>query len=366
MRAWIDFRDDEERAKKEIEEDVKALDVRRRKLHELEIERLGQTDVCRYETTVVGEEEEIGPQGIETTVLPPTNSNTSHVDTPEDEGSAESRDRPSDFNLPVDLERSDSGKHPKATDQVAIIAELLRKRQRDEREEADIRREEQVLLNKRLAMMEEQMQMLSKLIKVNTQREDDPLPASPPRPIAGSTNKDAEPAAGSGTGSGAAQTRDIVVIDDVSENTATTHDSGQSPIGPAPAVVPGDPGGATSTVNGTTDHTADDTMIDSAGTPAESDATTGAVSMKEVTPAAKAVDNLTEVSTNKSIETLDGSSAELGHSPSTSVSAMQTSAIHASEVSDAESADTNMQEAHELMTGSVSDHQAMQTPTSGE
>jgi hypothetical protein len=61
---------------------------------------------------------------------------------------------------------------------VAPIVELLRKRQREEREEADIRREEQVLLNKRFAMMEEQVQMLSKLI---TQRKEKTQPAQPPR-----------------------------------------------------------------------------------------------------------------------------------------------------------------------------------------
>lgn len=36
MRAWIAFGDEEEQEKKEKEEDAKALDVRRRRLHELE------------------------------------------------------------------------------------------------------------------------------------------------------------------------------------------------------------------------------------------------------------------------------------------------------------------------------------------
>jgi hypothetical protein len=42
------------------------LDVRWRRLHELETERLGLSDVCRYEIRVVTEEVEIGLQGIET------------------------------------------------------------------------------------------------------------------------------------------------------------------------------------------------------------------------------------------------------------------------------------------------------------
>jgi hypothetical protein len=41
MRAWISYRNEEERTRKEKEEDLKALDVRRDRLHGLESERLG-------------------------------------------------------------------------------------------------------------------------------------------------------------------------------------------------------------------------------------------------------------------------------------------------------------------------------------
>jgi uncharacterized protein YecT (DUF1311 family) len=40
MRAWLAFRDEEELAKREKEDDMRALDVRRERLHELETERL--------------------------------------------------------------------------------------------------------------------------------------------------------------------------------------------------------------------------------------------------------------------------------------------------------------------------------------
>jgi hypothetical protein len=65
MRSWLAFRGEEELAKREKEEDMRALDVRRERLHELETERLGLTEVCRYETMVGEEEEEIGPGGVE-------------------------------------------------------------------------------------------------------------------------------------------------------------------------------------------------------------------------------------------------------------------------------------------------------------
>jgi uncharacterized protein YecT (DUF1311 family) len=171
MRAWIAFRDEEERAKKEKEEDQKALDVRRERLHELESERLGLTDVCRYETTVIGEEEEVGPQGVDT-------GDRANPISLEDAANEEpQQSRPAD-SLYRDLEPTESNSKSRTSDPVAPIVELLRKRQREEREEADIRREEQVLLNKRLAMMEEQVQMLSKLI---TQREEKSQPAQPPQ-----------------------------------------------------------------------------------------------------------------------------------------------------------------------------------------
>lgn len=180
MRAWIAFRDEEELAKKEKEEDMKALDVRRKRLHELETERLGLTDVCRYETMVEEEEEENGPQGVEISEHTRANGERSNSSSLED-GVDEERQQPRfHSNPPGNLEPTDLNERSKHSDSVAPIVELLRKRQREEREEADIRREEQVLLNKRLAMMEEQVQILSKLI---TQREQRPQAVSPPRPV---------------------------------------------------------------------------------------------------------------------------------------------------------------------------------------
>jgi hypothetical protein len=171
MRAWIAYRDEEERVRREKEEDEKALAVRRERLHELESERLGLTDICRYETTMVGEEEETGPQGVDTGDRSnPISLEDAVVEEPQ-------QPRPVN-NLYRDLEPTDiSNDKAKKVDPVAPIIELLRKRQREEREEADIRREEQILLNKRLAMMEEQVQMLGRLI---TQREQKSQPASQP------------------------------------------------------------------------------------------------------------------------------------------------------------------------------------------
>jgi hypothetical protein len=171
MRAWIAFRHEEERAKKEKEEDQKALDVRRERLHELESESLGLTDICRYETTVIGEEEEVGPQGVD------TGDRANPISLEDAVGEEPQKPRPAD-SLYRDLEPTVSNSKSGNSDSVAPIVELLRKRQREEREEADIRREEQALLNKRLAMMEEQVQMLSTLI---TQREQESQPAQPPR-----------------------------------------------------------------------------------------------------------------------------------------------------------------------------------------
>lgn len=159
--------------KREKEEDEKALAVRRERLHELESERLGLTDVCRYETTMAGEEEETGPQGVDT-------GDRSNPILLEDAFDKEPQQPQPVNNLYRDLEPTDtSNEKVKKADPVAPIVELLRKRQREEREEADIRREEQVLLNKRLAMMEDQVQMLSKLL---TQREQTTQPISRPAP----------------------------------------------------------------------------------------------------------------------------------------------------------------------------------------
>jgi hypothetical protein len=177
MRSWLAFRGEEELAKREKEEDMRALDVRRERLHELETERLGLTEVCRYETMVGEEEEEIGPGGVEINGHEQSNGDRSNPIAIEHEVDEEppQRDKP-----PGDVGPADTEERSKPSDQIAPIVELLRKRQREEREEADIRREEQVILNKRLAMMEEQVQMLSKLI---TQRDQNVQPAAPSRPV---------------------------------------------------------------------------------------------------------------------------------------------------------------------------------------
>lgn len=78
MRAWIAFRDEEELAKREKEGDMKALDVRRERSHELETKQLRLIDVCRYETMIMEEEEEIGLQGVETSDHTLANGDRSH------------------------------------------------------------------------------------------------------------------------------------------------------------------------------------------------------------------------------------------------------------------------------------------------
>lgn len=153
MRAWIALKDEEEREKKEKEEDATALDIRRRRLHELETERLGLTEVCRYDTRVVTEDEEIGPQCFETNERQPADGGGSNPILVDDEPNAEPLHQTAVDPL-EDLEPSKPTGHFTAADQIALIVELLRKRQREKREESDIRWEEQVLLNKRLAMME--------------------------------------------------------------------------------------------------------------------------------------------------------------------------------------------------------------------
>jgi hypothetical protein len=177
MRAWLAFRDEEELAKRGKEEDMRALDVRRERLHELETERLGLTEVCRYETMVGGEEEEIGPGGMEINGHEQSNGDRANPIAIEHDVDEEPRQRDKP---PGEMDPTDTEERSKPSYQIAPIVELLRKRQREEKEEADIRREEQVLLNKRLAMMEEQVQMLSKLI---TQREQNSLPAALSRPV---------------------------------------------------------------------------------------------------------------------------------------------------------------------------------------
>lgn len=207
MRAWIAFRDEEEREKKEKEQDARALDVRRRRLHELETERLGLTVVCRYDTRVITEDEEIGPHGIETNERQYADGDDSNPILVDDEPDQ------TEIDPLEDLEPPKPSEQPSAADQIAPIVELLRKRQREEREEADIRREEQILLIKRLAMMEEQVQMLSKLM---TQRNLPLAPTSPQVDVESNKSADvaAEPDVEAETAATSGAIQDAIVIDD--------------------------------------------------------------------------------------------------------------------------------------------------------
>ena len=231
MRAWMAFRDDEERQKKEKEDDVNALDVRRRRLHELETERLGLTEVCRYDTRVVTEDEEIGLQGVETSERQSADGDGSNPILVEDEPDQTVLDPLEDLEPPKQNEQSN------AAGQIAPILELLRKRQREEREEADIRREEQVLLNKRLALMEEQMQMLSELIT-----QHNPPPTSPsPRGHMG-TNVSTVTAAGREPRSETAATsqgHSVIQIDDAPAEDALEEPT-NAPLEPGNKAVPTD------------------------------------------------------------------------------------------------------------------------------
>jgi len=220
MRSWIAFRDDEERQNREKEDDIKALEVRRRRLHELETERLGLTDVCRYETRVVVEDEEIGTRGIEVNERQPADGDDSNPILLDDEPNAEPPHQTMTDPL-ENLEPPKPNEQPSAADQIAPIVELLRKRQLEEREEADIRREEQVLLNK-LAMMEEQVQMLGRLI---TQHNHPLASASPQVDVA--MDKSTEVSAVPEIEAEIAVTRqaahDTIVIDDDSAENALEH-----------------------------------------------------------------------------------------------------------------------------------------------
>lgn len=69
--------------KKYKEEDSSALDERRKRLHQVETERLGLTDACNYETRVLTDEEEIatlssGSQGASSNWHAHTNGNRSN------------------------------------------------------------------------------------------------------------------------------------------------------------------------------------------------------------------------------------------------------------------------------------------------
>ena len=321
IRTWIAFRDEEERAKKEKEDDVKALDVRRRRLHELETERLGLGDVCRYETRVVTEEEEIGPLGIETSEHPPAAGDGSNPIPVDDDFGAEP---PHQTEIdPLDnIGPPRPTDQPNAADQIAPIVELLRTRQLEEREEADIRREEQVLLNKRLAMMEEQVQMLSKLI---TQREHNSASVSPQTDVA--MGNAAEISAERATETEPAITgeaiHDVVVVDEEEPAELTLDARGETT---AETVAIAEPADMEADV-----PLADDVADDPAG-----------VSMENGT------------------ETPDGLSAELETALLTSTSGAESDDAQAPGGGTAEGFEANTLEEHEAETGAVDEDHAME------
>jgi hypothetical protein len=350
MRAWLAFRDEEEREKKEKEDDARALDVRRRRLHELETERLGLTDVCRYETRVVTEDEEIGPQGIETNERQPADGHNANPIPIDDEPDQTELDPLEDLESPKPIEQ------PNAADQIAPIVELLRKRQCEEREEADIRREEQVLLNKRLAMMEEQVQMLSKLITQHN------LPPTPPSPtmnvptissveVAAEHDMEAETMATSESAHG------IIVIDDAPAEDALGEHTG-APLEPGTT--------AKSTGAGTDMHAANevakvaaDERSDTSIEPGASKGSDDAGVDERVSN--EAADISADVSMDDSAEPPDETLAELGTTTSIRTTDVQNDDTQATSVA-SDSAAANAQKTIDAGTVATDKDQAMETP----
>jgi len=185
------------------------------------------TEVCRYDTRVITEDEEIGPQGIETNKRRPADGDGSNPILVGEEPNAEPLHQTAADPL-EDLKPPKSNESVSTADQIAPVVELLRKRQREEREEADIRREEQVLLNKRLAMMEEQVQMLSKLI---TQHNPQPAPPSPQADMESNKSADvaAEPEMEAETAATSGAVQDTILIDDEPAEDDTGERSDTSP-----------------------------------------------------------------------------------------------------------------------------------------
>jgi len=360
MRAWIAYRDDEQREKKEKEEDVKALDVRRRRLHELETERLGLTDVCRYETRVVTEDEEIGPQGIETNERQPADGDDSNPILLDDEPNGEPLQQTVVDPL-EDLEPPKPAEQPNAADQIAPIVELLRKRQREEREEAEIRREEQILLNKRLAMMEEQVQMLSKLIT-----QHNPPPTSPSPQVDVRSNKSVEVADGLGGVADTVATSeavdDVIVIDDAPAQSALNEHTDAS-------LEPGTTANSagTDTDKHTTDEVADVAADERSDTSHKPDASTG-------TEGADVDESILNEAADIPADVPMGNSDELAKEPAggleTTTSFSMTGAgcedARTADVVVTESSDTDTPEATETVTGAMDEDQAMETPRTTE
>ncbi|KAM0703104.1 hypothetical protein Q7P35_009802 [Cladosporium inversicolor] len=213
----------------------RPLEVRRRGLHEPETERLGLTELCRYDTRVVTEDEEIGPEGIETNERQPADGDGSNPIPIDDEPIIEPLHQ-TEVDPLENLEPPRPHGQPSVADEIAPIVELLRKRRREEREESDIRREEQVLLNKRLAMMEEQVKMLSKLITQNN------FPPATPCPqedvdMNNSAEVTAEPGVEVETAATSESVHDIIVIDDAPAEDAL-EERADAPFDPVTSAKP--------------------------------------------------------------------------------------------------------------------------------
>lgn len=352
MRAWLAFRDEEEREKKEKEDDARALDVRRRRLHELETERLGLTDVCRYETRVVTEDEEIGPRGTGTNERQPADGDNTNPISIDDEPNQTVLDPLEDLEPPKPIEQ------PNATEQIAPIVELLRKRQREEREEADIRREEQVLLNKRLAMMEEQVQMLSRLI---TQHNPPPTPPFPAVdvPEHDSVEVAAEPDITAETMTTSESAHDIIVVDDEPPGDAIEERT-DAPLEPGTTEKPKAIG--TNTYTHTANEVADvaarerpDTGLDASTGPEDAGVDKRISNEAAEVPA--------DISMGDSAEPPSESPAGLGNTTSIGTTEMQNDDAQAtSNASAADSPAVNAHKAIDAVTGAMDEDQATETP----
>jgi hypothetical protein len=350
MRAWLAFRDEEEWEKKEKEDDARALDVRRRRLHELETERLGLTDVCRYETRVVTEDEEIGPQGIELNERQPADGDNTNPISIDDEPDQTVLDPLEDLEPPKPIEQ------PNATEQIAPIVELLRKRQREEREEADIRREEQVLLNKRLAMMEEQIQMLSKLI---TQHNPSPTPSSSAVdvPMNNSAEVTVQPGMEPEITATSESVHDTIVIDDApAEDTLEEHAGAPLELGTTEKLI------GTDTVTHAADEVAHGAADACSYTSHERGASAGSEDARvDQCMSNGAADIPADVSMDDSAEPPGEPLAQLGTTMSTVTTEIQDDDAQATSVA-AESPAANAHHTTDAGTGDMDEDPAMETP----
>jgi hypothetical protein len=258
-----------------------------------------------------------------------------------------------------DLEPPKSNDHPNAVDQIAPIVELLRKRQREEREETDIRREEQILLNKRLAMMEEQVQMLSKLITRHN-----PPPASPSPQVEVGSNESAEIVdqleAVADTVATSEAVDDIIVIDDAPAESALDEHKDTS-LEPVTTEEPVDRDPGTCAVEGVRNITADERE----GTSLEPGASTGTEGADvDETISNEAADIPADVPMGNSDESPKEPAGGLETTMSLGTTGTQADDARKTDVVVTESPYADTSEAAETVTGATDQDQAMGTPRS--